>query len=368
MKIVYAFAVLIIAAVIVMGVVYVLSAPTPTTIGEELIYLKIGNLSENLSDCGVSEKQVFYDLLWKESQLKSIPTDSLWSNSSSLGELYLETQTVYADHLDRCSCIVDVTAFQTQITVTKCNINETNCWEENQTAYNRTLRSGIPSCVFKYLPAEPYNFQQVSEPLKQFWDAQLACTLLGPEYWKQPEFYKTQDTWLNYYKEVPFGLTGKGYGGYSDEAIAGVTPGLNFSMCLFIYTGAGVSSYQAIPLDVYVLGGEGTSPTFGQNQFSDGNRTVGTEDMSKYFEIEIVPKTILLEPAYPLFFGNWTQKVVLNIRVSPDTPKGRYMVILGPFGTVPEKQDREWRIEYGNRYMNQAGFYQEVLKLGIEVA
>jgi len=353
-----AYAILIVALFAVIGVAYMLSAPTPAMqqTGDQPIYLEIGNLSENQSDCGalgqkVSEKQMFFDLLWKESQLKNIPTDSLWADAALLYKLYSETQAAYSAHLDLCSCILKVTEFQT-----------------NQTTYNGTLRSSIPACVFKYLPTEPYNFQQVSGPLKQSWNAQLACTLLGPDYWKQPEFYKTQDTWLNYYKAVPFGLTNKGYAGYSDEAIAGVTPGFNFSMCLFAYTGAGVSTYQAVPFGTYVYGGgTGTSPAFLQNQFSDGNRTVGTEDMGKYFTIEVVPKTILLEPAYPLFFENWTQKVVLNIQVSPDTPKGRYMVILGPFGLVPEDQDKAWRIEYGNRYVNQAGYYQEVLKLGIEV-
>jgi len=356
-----AYAILIVALLAVMGVVYVLSAPTPaiaTNGGNEPIYLEIGNLSENQSDCGtlaekVSEKQMFYDLLWKESQIKNIPTPDLWANASLLTELYSETRTAYADHLELCECIIDVTVFQTM---------------ENQSKYTGELRSGIPTCIFKYLPQKPYNFQQVSEPLKRTWNAPLACTLLGPEFWTQPEFYKTEETWLNYYKEAPFGLTNKGYAGYSDEAIAGVAPGLDFSMCLFVYTGAGVSTYQAVPFGTYVYGGgTGISPAFMQNQFSDGNRTVGMEDMSKYFTIEVVPKTILLEPSYPIFFANWTQKVVLNIRVSPDAPKGRYMVLLGPFGSVPNEQNRVWGIEYGNRYVNQAGYYQEVLKLGIEV-
>jgi hypothetical protein len=228
------------------------------------------------------------------------------------------------------------------------------------------MRSGIPSCVFKYLPAVPYNLVDIAEPLKQSWDIKTACTLLGSEYWKQPEFYKLLGNQIDPYKETPFGLT-KGYGGYSGEIVASIAPGMNFSACLFVFSAGGVSSYQEIPFGVYVLGGKGTSPPLGEHQFSGGNRTVGTEDMSRYFKIDIVPKTILLEPAYPLFFANWSQKVRLDIQVSPDVPKGRYMIILGPFGQLSEDQDRYFRIEYGNRYVNQAGYYQEVLKMGIEV-
>jgi len=350
-----ALAVIVIAAA---GLVMTMNIrPFENTAGtaNDAIYLEIGNLSDNASDCvsditytQVSEKQVFYNLFWKESQLKNITTDLLWMKTSLLGELYSRTKEVYADHLERCGCIADVIAFQNKV-------------------YNGTSRSEIPSCVFDYLPEAPYNLKDIAEPLKQSWNIQTACTLVGSEYWKQPEFYKMVGGQLSPYGETPFGLTG-GYGGYSSEMVAIRTPGMNFSICLFAFSAGGSSSYQAIPFWVYVLGGKGTSPALEEHQFSDGNRTVGTEDMSRYFKIEIVPKTILLEPAYPLFYSNWTQKVVLNIQISPDAPKGRYMIILGPFGTVSEEQDRVWQIEYGNRYANQAGYYQEVLRMGVEIS
>jgi len=314
------------------------------------LYAEIGNLSTVKSTCeqGSSEKDVFFERFWKTARQNNIETADIWSDYLLLNGVYQEAKDEYQTHAEKCECLNDVTDFQNK-------------------EYTGKLRSGVPACVFGFLPEVPYNLRTISSSLEDSWDVQISCNLLGEEYWKQPEFYKNQDSLLNYYLDKPFGFTAPNIAGYSDELVASIPAGGAFSACVFVSSQAGMSSFAAVPLDTIVYGGEGTSPKLENNFFSDGNRTTGSEDMSRYFEIEISPDLFVFEPSYPMFHQNWTQKVKLNVKSLKNTPKGRYMIILGPFGTLDKELDEYLSIEYGVRYQNMGGMYSELLKIGVEV-
>ena len=341
--------VLIVAGILATIVIFGTSEKMEYDKNLDTLYLDIDNLNTTKSSCeaGYSEKDIFFDRLWKTSLQNRQTTDEIWTSFDKLNKVYENSRVEYLAHLNICDCTNQVTAFI-------------------EGEYTGELRSEIPKCVFKFLPDVPYNLNNVAEPFMNTWDPSIACVLVGEDYWKQPEFYKRSGVWFNYYKEKPFGLS-KGYAGYSSEAIALITPGDKFSTCTFANAQSGMSSFAMIPLGSIVLGGSGTSPEFDENEFSDKSRTTGSEDMSKYFNVEISPKNIMLEPTYPMFFANWTQKVTIHVESSPDTPKGKYMIIIGPFGSIDAELNRYLSIEYGLRYSNMGGYYQEILKLGVEV-
>ena len=314
------------------------------------LYEDIGNLNTTPSNCEIeySEKDVFFERFWKTARQNNISTDEIWVDFDVLNEVYLQTKTEYLEHLNICKCTANLVSF----------------WEGE---YYGELRGGIPECIFSFLPDMPYNLVQVANPLKEQWDVSVSCKLVGEEYWKQPEFYKRYDTWLNLYSERPIGPTITGYAGYSDESLAIIKAGDSFSSCVFINAQAGMSSFALIPLDTKVMGGSGTSPSFNTNSYSDYTRTTGSEDMSRYFDVKISPETIMIEPVFPMFFANWTQKVQIDVVSSPDTPKGKYMIIVGPFGTASNELNDYLAIEYGTKFINIGGQYYELLKLGVEV-
>ncbi len=241
--------------------------------------------------------------------------------------------------------------------------------------YHGVLANGIPACVFANVPVKPDRFAATMS-LVQAGEIKVEdfCTRLNESFWKQPDFYPNvgalYDSYISPQRDADGTLRRGvyGYGSYISELLAGVSPGDKFSSCVYIHTAPFVSTFQGLAFKATVYGGNGTDIAFKQDHFSDGTIGTGSIDYSGYFTIDMEPKYLLLEPAFPYIYGNWSQKVRLDIQVAPNTPKGKYMLVMSPSGKIPSEIDSEWSWKYLTSYMRATGFYQDILMMGVEVA
>jgi hypothetical protein len=309
-----------------------------------------------MQGCGTTEAEILDTIVFNEASKLGLSTSELRANEVKMAELGQIASDRYQAHLERCVCIREVDKLQ---------FGE----------YNGSTFNGVPSCVFENLPAKPVNFNTIVQKIT-FNEMTLGdfCTTLGEEYWKQPDFYPNSLPFYNAYLDPDRDADGTlrrgvyGFGSYISELLANVDPGQNFSLCTYIHTGPFVSTFQSMALSVKAYGGEGDiSVKFKKNKFSDGATGTSDKDMSKYFDIDITPPYILLEPAYPLFFENWAQKVRLDVQVSKNTPPGNYMLVMTPYGSMPAEIDDYYERLYGNNYIRASGFYQDVLMVGVVV-
>jgi hypothetical protein len=241
--------------------------------------------------------------------------------------------------------------------------------------YKGLLVNGIPECVFANVPEKPDRFGPTMS-LVQAGEIKVEdfCTRLNESFWKQPDFYPNSgalyDSYINPSRDADGTLRRGvyGYGSYISELLAGVSPGDKFSSCVYIHTAPFISTFQGLAFSAKVYGGNGSSIVFKQDHFSDGTTGTGNIDYSRYFTVNIEPRYILLEPAFPYIYGNWSQKVRLDIIVAPNTPPGKYMLVMSPSGQIPSEIDSEWSWKYLTSYMRGTGFYQDILMIGVEVS
>lgn len=237
-------------------------------------------------------------------------------------------------------------------------------------SYNGPMVNGIPQCVFKNLPEKPDDFTQVMTMLKaNMITMPDFCIKLNASYWMQPDFYPTADKFYDLEKNPITDADGTlrrgvyGYGSFISELIASVSPGESFSTCVDIHSSWYIWTWQSMGFGISYP----NTATFRQNSWSDGNRSVTQVNASRYFTTEITPEYALFGPTWPVVSKEWAHQVKINIHVSPDTPKGRYMLVLSPSGTIPESVDNEWLWKYKTNYIRGSGFYQDLLMLGVEV-
>ena len=236
--------------------------------------------------------------------------------------------------------------------------------------YNGQLKDGLPICLWKDTPEQPADFDQVIT-LMQIGQVKTEdyCTRLGPEYWKQPEFYPNNGGFYSLMRNPIMDEDGTlrrgvyGYGSYISELMANVAPGDSFSTCVFVHTSWYVWTYQSMGLSAEFPEEIG----FKQNKFPDGTSIVRQTNASQYFDVVISPDYLLLEPTYPLLHSDWAEKVRLDVKVAENTPPGRYMIVLAPNGEVPTDKDSEWFWKYKTDYVRTTGFYQNILLLGVTV-
>jgi len=238
--------------------------------------------------------------------------------------------------------------------------------------YTETLEQGIPSCVFDEIPPKAANFTiTMSRVRSGNITAEDFCTKLNESFYKQPDFYPNKGAlYSSYLTPKDLRSVVYGYGSYIGELAASVKAGNNFSSCVYINTIPSASMFQGLAFSTVAYGGSGSGVTFKQIRFSDGTTSAGTEDMSGYFSVDVVPNHILLGPTFPYVSDNWSQKIRLDIRVSPNTPPGKYMLVLGPNGQIPNDVETEWSNEYLGNYVrsSSSGFYHDILLMGVQVS
>ena len=236
--------------------------------------------------------------------------------------------------------------------------------------YTGDLEQDVPSCIFGEIPPKATDFTATMSRVRNGnITAQEFCTGLNDGFYKQPDFYP-DSLYASYQSPPTTGHIIYGYGSYQSELLANPAAGSNFSSCVYIHTIASASMYQGIAFSTVVYGGSGNGVSFKNIRFSDGTVSVGTEDMSRYFNVDIIPNYILLGPTFPYVSGNWSQRVRLDIQVSPDTPPGHYMLVLGPNGQIPNDVETEWSQEHPGNYVrsSSSGFYHDILLMGVQVS
>lgn len=237
--------------------------------------------------------------------------------------------------------------------------------------YIGELRDGLPSCVLANIPAKPARYDAMQSMIKiGKISAEDFCTQLDSAYWLQPDFYPNNGPFYELYKNPIRDADGTlrrgvaGYGSFISELTASVTPGDNFSSCVFVHSSWYVWVWQSMAFEAKMP----NEATFKQNRFADGTTTViNANDSAKYFKINMDPPYILLEPSYPSVFKGWASKVRVDVEVLPNTPKGKYMIVISPSSKIPLSVEQQWEKEYMTNYVGSVGAYIDILMIGVEV-
>lgn len=207
----------------------------------------------------------------------------------------------------------------------------------------------IDSQVFVRLPPYPKDFSDVSYLVTYNRYPILENFTEGvPDeyYYKQPAFYPT---WggqgIEKYKDLAPGYKAdyvavKGLGAYPGDVIISpkpgisVKPGMTFTVVTFVHAAWGVAKYQGVGM------GYGF-PSTGLSAFDIINVTQNPDVVKNYFDITIDPPYFLIEPSWPQFFPNWSQKVRITIKINEGTPAGTYLIGIGA-GVPPAEAENEW--------------------------
>lgn len=211
----------------------------------------------------------------------------------------------------------------------------------------------LPSIVFSKLPPMPKDFYVVDLLVDKgiFTDVNR----IEEAYWKQPEFYPTfEDQGVELYQHPPQGRWAAfGVGSYPSELIVLSPRNNQFEVAFMMYTSWLVETYQGTKFNY----GFPKSGNILLSDFPDGSRDVIQDPavVKEYFDVEITPNEILLEPAFPLFEKNWVQKIKVKVKVK-DAPPGKYLIGVGSEAPSKEKAD-EWLWKYKNRYTDAAVSY-----------
>lgn len=169
----------------------------------------------------------------------------------------------------------------------------------------------VDSPVFSKLPIYPKDFSR---------------ELNSPESnWKQPEFYNFEQG-IQYYINPPTDYLGYfGLGAYPSDRRLTAKAGDELITFTYFHTAWFVHTYQGVKLIAIM-----------------------DEDIKEYFEVTIEPDIILLEPTFPLFEYNWTQKVFVKIKVK-NPPEGKYLIGIDA-SEPPLEYSQKWFEKYGGRY------------------
>lgn len=266
----------------------------------------------------------------------------------------------------------------------KLGINNGNVATAERPKYCGSEGYCVPADVFSLLPAYPdgmsvvktridtmmYNVMEnfgAVNPLCRKWSPDyLQCLEFTPDkyFYKQPEFYYNEWTTENintYY--LPLGNP-KGYN-YSYLNVGGggafpgvviiepqegalVKPGMDLRAVTYFHAALGVRNYQGVHLEIDYP--DKAEVFYGVNTIKI-NQDPNT--VKNYFDVTITPQEFVLEPTFPVFHQDWTEKVVFSIHINENTPAGTYVIWIEP-GSVSGLNQTKWSNEYGLRYYNFA--------------
>jgi len=209
----------------------------------------------------------------------------------------------------------------------------------------------LPAIVFSELPPFPKDFDEIA--LLVYIGSITEMNRIGPEYFKQPEFYAGWgDQGVPLYQHPPKDRWGAfGYGTYPSEMLVNSPRNAEWNVSFFMHTSWLVQTYQGIGFNVVFP----ATAALIQNNFPDGQKNI-TQDPAKvkdYFEVSVEPSSLLLEPAFPIFKQGWTQRVVVKAKAK-NVPPGRYAIGLD-IGGPDSKLAEEWLWKYKTQYSGNAG-------------
>lgn len=204
----------------------------------------------------------------------------------------------------------------------------------------------LPAEVYKNLPAFPGDFYKIDV---LFMAGRMTDYVnLEEKYWKQPEFYPTFEMNLEKIRNPQLNwLYAFGYGAYPGDVVTEASAGDDFTVATFFYTSWLVETWQGMKMMHFYPADTGV-PT----QDLSGTWFTVTQDPDKvkdYFEVSINPSIVLLEPSSPIFGYNWTQKILVHVKIKDDAPKGRYVIGVNPV-TPPKEYSNQWIKQYLLKY------------------
>jgi hypothetical protein len=192
--------------------------------------------------------------------------------------------------------------------------------------------------IFSDIPPFPTDFAEVAYDLQVGRLYQIG--VLGPEYYKQPEFYfnglepsiTNQKFAFKPWSEPQLQYWGDyGFLTYPNRQFDTVSKSgrKSFTASVFTTNGWNIQNYVGVHL-------------------------VTSSSDSKFFDIKVSEdKTgqpyFLLEPTFPKFYKEWATKVVIEGEVKPDTPLGIYVIGLNAV-SPPKEINEKWGDEHKGLY------------------
>ena len=214
----------------------------------------------------------------------------------------------------------------------------------------------LPSVVFSKLPPFPKDFYSIAllVRLGKFTD----MNKIGEAYWKQPEFYpQFIEQGVSLYQHPDTGRwTAFGLGATPSEVVVLNPRSGEIDLAFFMFSSWTVQTYQGMMLNYDFP--KSSELVYSQFPDTSKNLTQDPDKVRQYFDVEITPKEILLQPNFPVFEKDWTQKISVKIRVK-NAPPGRYGIGIGSQPPSQEKAD-EWLWTYKERYTSGAGIAANV--------
>jgi len=202
----------------------------------------------------------------------------------------------------------------------------------------------LPAWLFAELPSFPHDFYRVEllNSYNHLTDAEMLA--LNESYWKQPEWYPGFELAGISMMNNTNGSVGAvfGYGVYKADARRLAVQGGNFTEVFFLHAGWNVKSYQGFML------------------VADYNKSA--------FEVSAEPEIFLLTPTSPAFTANWTQKVVVMVKVSEAAGPGNYNIGFD-VAVPPEEWAAQWREPYTYAEPTiRMGFGRPLFEVEVQVA
>jgi hypothetical protein len=239
---------------------------------------------------------------------------------------------------------------------TKPDIQENSLTTVSSENGKYVVKKCVGNFVFKNLPPFPDYFNKIHREIcyqrigdLSFYD-QVGVNITP--YYYQPEIlgaadcsYLFDETGLQFYAGYEENQPGNflykfgqiGYGAYPGSIYKKIEKnGGKINTTVFFHTSFGIVTYQGFNLVPYF-------PSNGnfQNEVIEQN----SETVKNYIDVKINDNIFVLEPTWPIFKKNWIKRVDMTLDVSPDTPKGKYLITIVP-GPLPEQKENEWKIAY----------------------
>ncbi len=214
----------------------------------------------------------------------------------------------------------------------------------------------INPLVFRELPPYPTDFNEVhllyerGRLLENFSD-----TYPDEAYYKQPEWrpreIDMERCMKNYYTSQPQYIGVMGYGAYPGHTIVSpVRPGETLRFVTTIRADCGIVKFQGMMLQ----------PVFNERvelrmrgvvvKEADQNPRIA----ERYLDVKVSPEILLLEPTYPWFHYNYSQRVIVEVEVDEDIPPGNYAVEIVAVDP-PYSYIQQWTRKYRLGYINAGG-------------